>query len=294
MNSVEPYLIIATRIHLGKQSTPPPQDKLNKNVLTFLQTASSARARKAVIAVDPEEKIQGYDLVSSIETALTEAKKEIGGNDNVNDCDCTILSVTPWGSFVPALNALTSWACKNQEISNDQNGKSCIVFLSAETSLTRETVHALNQHMTDDTLVVGAALPGHDFYGKSDDDTIGTEVDLNGRTCPWNTLAMWDLNKLALIGFPLCADGLHTLEDGTSVAGGIEEFATILLHQRVSPCGEGNSKAKLVKVAGVAWEQTFDDNERRKWHENKMKSKKSRAEVHRTLLGGGSAKAYHF
>jgi hypothetical protein len=275
----EPSIILATRIHLGKQSSPPDQSKLVKTLSTFLQTATSINASQALIAVDPQEKIKGYDLVSSIEQALEEATK------SSQDQHCAIIKVSPWGSFVPALNALTSWACKNQK----EYGNTVIMFISAETSVTRETITDMSQHMADDTLVIGAALPGHEYKGDGSKD--GTEVDLNGRTCPWNTSAMWNLNKLALLGFPLVADGLHQQEDGTPVAAGIEEFATVLLHQRMDP---GGSKAKLVKVVGVEWEQDFEDEERRKWHEAKMKSKVTRAEVHRSLLGGGKGKVIHF
>ena len=102
---------------------------------------------------------------------------------------------------------------------------------------------------------------------------------------------MWNLNKLALLGFPMVADGVHQQDDGTSVAPGIEEFATILLHQKLDPMG---SKAKLVKVNGVAWEQNFEDEKRREWHEAKMKSKYTRAEVHRALLGAVKGTVIHF
>eukprot|EP00554_Chaetoceros_debilis_P003555 CAMPEP_0194095502 /NCGR_PEP_ID=MMETSP0149-20130528/56860_1 /TAXON_ID=122233 /ORGANISM="Chaetoceros debilis, Strain MM31A-1" /LENGTH=404 /DNA_ID=CAMNT_0038781447 /DNA_START=805 /DNA_END=2019 /DNA_ORIENTATION=- len=363
-------ITLATRIHLGQQSTPPSQAKLTRSLATFLETAHHIKAKRTVIAIDPAPKIKYYDLYSSIQSALIQARKVAKEELDPWDSDptagqvgCTLLKVTPWGNFVPALNALTSWACVNQynhideeednvirmnnyghDDTDDDNDnvpeKSIIMFISAETSVTGESVQVLGRHMTDDTLVVGAALPGHDYhqYSKSKSSSAlpsttsaaasasgpfstmieALEVPLNGRTCPWNTLAMWDLNKLALMGFPLCADGIHTLlnddaplgQDGkrtrTLVAGGIEEFATILLHQRNSGSGNGhgsgdgdnsgdnsgsNAKAKLVRVEGVAWEQEFEDEARRKWHENKMKSKESRAEVHRMLLGGGKAGA---
>ncbi len=75
------------------------------------------------------------------------------------------------------------------------------------------------------------------------------------------------------------------------MSGGIEEFATILLYQSVNP---HENKAKLVKVTGVEWKQNFVDEERKKWHEAKMKSKFTRAEIHRSLLGGYSGKAIHY
>ncbi len=49
--------------------------------------------------------------------------------------------------------------------------------------------------------MVGLALEGHTFFP-------GTH-QLNGRNVPWNTAAMWALPKLALLGFPLIADGFE-------------------------------------------------------------------------------------
>jgi hypothetical protein len=313
--------IVATRIHLGKQSNPPPQTKLISTLSTFIKTATDIGACKAVVAIDPTEKIKGYDLVQAMEDALQEVRQRHGNNVNVNGdesksenengnengnnngninyVDCDLLQVSPWGNFVPALNALTSYACGDR--SNENSNVNTILFISAETTLTKQSMMSLCQHMNiDDTLVVGAALPGHDYMDDDDDDTAAAaaedannkdsktnnkerEVDLNGRTCPWNTLALWNLEKM-LIGFPLLADGVHKMDDGSSIAAGIEEFSTILIHQKV--LGIEKTKAKLVKVQGIEWEQSFDDEERKKWHEAKMKSKLSRAEMHRDALGG--------
>ena len=91
---------------------------------------------------------------------------------------------------------------------------------------------------TNTTLVVGPSLPGHDFYFKDHDfslsredkvnhncvahelsssidasssevssDSSSVSLPLRGRTCPWNTMAMWDVQKLSLTGFPLIGDG---------------------------------------------------------------------------------------
>ena len=92
---------------------------------------------------------------------------------------------------------------------------------------------------TNMTLVVGPCLPGHEFFfhnkfsSSSDVDNLvekyleseppsildilpSTEIlsnctsaklPLRGRTCPWNTMAMWDVGKLALTGFPIIGDG---------------------------------------------------------------------------------------
>jgi len=102
--------------------------------------------------------------------------------------------VDPWGAFTPALNALAAHASKQ--------GCGLALFASVETTFSSETVAALREQLvTHDALVVGAALPGHDFReGRR---------PLGGRTAPWNTLALWRLDRLCLVGFPLVADGVH-------------------------------------------------------------------------------------
>ena len=89
---------------------------------------------------------------------------------------------------------------------------------------------------TNMTLVVGPSLPGHDFHFREHDYSFSREdkvnqnhvehelssridvsevsskylsvsLPLRGRTCPWNTMAMWDVQKLGLTGFPLIGDG---------------------------------------------------------------------------------------
>jgi hypothetical protein len=78
----------------------------------------------------------------------------------------------------------------------------------------------------EDTLVVGAALDGHDFMTsekkevkvyESESEGEGREgcrVVLRGRTCPWNTCAMWRLDKLGVMGFPLIGDGITLKASG--------------------------------------------------------------------------------
>ncbi len=208
MSTCAPF-VVATRIHLGKQSTPPPQSKLLKTIGTFSNTAREISASKAIIAIDPEEKIKGYDLSEAIHEAVDEVIRQCSGDDGTT-IDVEILEVTPWGSFVPALNALVANACTKSLIGGAF--AETILFISAETTLTKDSMKNMYKHMDlTDTLVVGAALPGHDYVDSEGDD--GRVVDLNGRTCPWNTLCMWNLKKIKL-GFPLVADGIHRTDDG--------------------------------------------------------------------------------
>lgn len=197
--------IVATRIHLGKQATPPDQSKLESTLESFIKTACEISASRAVVAIDPEEKIKGYDLCTAINEALVEAHKK-----SKEMVDVEVLKVSPWGSFVPALNALVTNAC-TKSISEGIYAKT-ILFISAETTITKEAMSILCTHMNlEDTLVVGAALPGHNYLGSEGLET--KNIDLNGRTCPWNTLCIWNLSKLKL-GFPLVADGIHRSENG--------------------------------------------------------------------------------
>lgn len=68
--------------------------------------------------------------------------------------------------------------------------------------------------------------------------------------------------------------------DGPS---GVEEVTCIALLQKL--LGQDNAVAKLVKLPGVEWEQNWEDEERRKWHEKKMKSKVERPARHLELIG---------
>jgi len=280
-------VVFATRIHLGQQSLQTPQDRLDQNVLSFLTLAQSSGALKSAIAVDCAEKIPGYDLVHAVRKAVEHAYSTL----SISEFLCDVIPTTPWGNFVPALNTLVRWAC----VSCPEAER--IAFLSLETHATSEAILELCRHVVlSDTLVAGAALPGHQHQSSSIDsgkkEDIGTIVELTGRTCPWNTLAIWNLKRLALTGFPLLADGLHMNEDGSPGAAGIEEFSTILIHQKLS--APETVKAKLVQITqGLNWEQTFEDEERRKWHEFKMQTKNTRAEQHRKLLGNLTGTVHH-
>jgi MFS family permease len=103
-----------------------------------------------------------------------------------------VLHVPCWGAFVPALNALLNFA--------QRNGAKYILYQSLEVKVTSQVLHRLLDHHTNDTLVVGPVFSGHNF--------VPGEQQLNGRTSPWNTLALWSVRKLALTGFLCIADGL--------------------------------------------------------------------------------------
>ncbi|TPX30581.1 hypothetical protein SmJEL517_g05885 [Synchytrium microbalum] len=175
----------------------------------------------------------------------------------------SLVPVSDWGNFIPALNALLLFAAaKNFD---------CILYQSVEAVATREIVDVLISHLSEDTLVVGKCFKDHRFQPPSQ--------PLDGVTAPWNTLAIWSVKKLALTGFLLVAEGFH------DVAGGVEEVSVIALLQTILP---DSSKAKLIRMKqdaiGDGWITDWTDAGRKEWHTQKMASKLSRPAAHLKLL----------
>jgi hypothetical protein len=208
-----------------------------------------------------------------------------------------VLPMTPWGRFVPALNAIAAH-CADAGVRH-------LLVASAEVQLVRGAMDVLVSRLDDDdndvggeTLVVGAALRGHDYRGGGCGGgaaaVVGAEVELTGCTAPWNTCALWVVPKLALMGFLLVSEGLHPEESnddgggGTGTlhsAAGVEEVLTIAVMQRIlSP---RRARAKLVALPRmVSWEEDFgNDAGRKEWHKRKMESKFARARRQLDLLG---------
>lgn len=90
------------------------------------------------------------------------------------------------------------------------------VTQSLEVQISAKQVSDLLCCFDENTLVVGPVLEGHAFLPEGNpstrDITIGDtsdnsssceKVTLRGRTCPWNTCAIWRLDKLGVVGFPL-------------------------------------------------------------------------------------------
>lgn len=237
-------LVIATRLHLGNASSPPDEKQLLSTLENFGSLASLVPGSvTSVIAVDGTPKIDKYDYVEAIRNLLPK-------NSSIE-----ILPVTPWGKFVPALNALVHHA--RQNLQADQ-----ILFVSAEVNASASAIQTLRTNLEDeDTIVAGAVMRGHMYAGDQEE-----EVALNGRTTPWNTMAVWNLKWLSLTGFQLVSD--------LGSSSGVEECVAISLLQKLFPV----LQAKLVKLDDIDWDETFQDEDRRKWHEHKMKSKLDRAQ----------------
>jgi hypothetical protein len=295
-------LIVATRLHLGQSSSPPPEDDLNNKVAGFYKfcAESCPTGSMGVLAVDATPKIPGYDLVQAVQAACDKAmaasSSPASSTTTATATRLHVLPVTPWGKFVPALNALVQFAAtamspslyehEDSKESSDKDASICrhqILFCSSETACSAQAVQTLQSHLLADTAVVGACLPGHEYKGTTTISNDNVVVELNGRTSPWNTLALWDLRKLALTGFLLVSDGLLS-DDETDPSFGIEEVVATCLLQKL--LGPEHAKSKLVQLASeVNWNQEFDDPARQKWHEQKMASKLSRAKRQLELTG---------
>ena len=261
-------LVVATRLHLGRASSPP-SDETIKNILANLKKIADDRSMveeyrvEVVVAVDATPKLKRYDYVEAVQNGLNSCD-DTGRSKNIH-----LLPVRPWGNFVPALNSLVLYA-KNQLQSD------LIMFMSAEVNLSSSTVRTLCRHVTENenVIVAGAALNGHQYHAVSTTkDGTHREVPLTGRTTPWNTLCVWSLDKLSLTGFAAVSD--------LGKSAGVEECAAIALLQKLFP----KSEARLVKVDDIEWEVDFDeDEERQKWHNEKMKSKMERSKRQLDLL----------
>lgn len=171
--------------------------------------------------------------------------------------------IDPWISYTQPLNMLVEKALSV--------GAKELLFQSIEVDISLCDMEKLENHLTEDTLVVGAKL--HETHGNEREVC----AKLDGWHTPWNTLALWNIDKLGLIGFLTLSSG--NLED---VPGGIEEVVTISLLQKLKP---HSMKAKVINLSSVVWNTHWDSNERDVYHKKKMESKDRRSQIQLTKLG---------
>lgn len=248
-------LIVASRLHFNEAQ----KEDIDINKLgAFLRSALSI-SNDVVIAVGASQEtiVKLQQLVTAVQKTCQSSTAQVH-----------ILPVSPWGKFIPALNALVSFAANH-------NFK-YICFQSLEVTVAPEVVRCLTaQFELGDTLVAGAAFPKDHLFEP------GWRV-LNGRTSPWNTLAVWSLNKLALTGFSLVAEGLPM----EGIPAGVEEVSTISILQRILP---RQAKAKLILHPSLlrsnSWNAEFSDHARQEWHRKKMQSKIDRPAAQLDALG---------
>jgi len=165
-----------------------------------------------------------------------------------------VFHVNPWISYTQPLNMIVEKALA-LDITH-------VLFQSIEVSIKKKDVEILFSNLEEDTLVVGAKL--HEKHGR----IAGKQV-LDGWNTPWNTLALWNLQKLGLTGFLTISSG-----NIKGIPGGVEEVVAISILQHLQP---SQMKAKLVRLSSVHWDVSWDCEHRVKYHKVKMASKDERA-----------------
>lgn len=165
----------------------------------------------------------------------------------------TAFAVTPWGRFVPALQALLQAA--------SVAGFPKILCISVEVEIDADALAALDREVHTTALVAGLRMPGHLFQPG--------EHACDGPRSPWNTAALWRVRDgLDRIGFASAGEALF---DPSGKSAGIEEVSTIALYQKMY----GDCGATLLDASHVAW--NTDRASQPDALEEKLRSKQSRA-----------------
>ena len=94
-----------------------------------------------------------------------------------------LFHIHPWIGYTQPLNMIIEKALSV--------GATKLLFQSIEVTALPEDIKSLERHLDSNTLVVGAKL--HEMHGH-----VNEKVELTGWTTPWNTLALWNLEKLGL------------------------------------------------------------------------------------------------
>ncbi len=222
---------VATRLHTNNESIPIDMGKLH------------AWCEKTLGYCDFLILVVDYRYFEVLEGMFSEFGERI-----------KVFQVDPWISYTQPLNMIVEKGLA-LEITH-------VLFQSIEVSLEDDDVEKLFEAMDKNTLVVGAKL--HQQHGKRS----GKQV-LDGWNTPWNTLALWNLQKLGLTGFLTISSGNI---DG--IPGGVEEVVAISILQHLQP---SQMKARLIKLGSVHWDVSWDCEHRVKYHESKMASKEERA-----------------
>jgi len=227
----EEKLIVATRLHTSNEAIPIDTQKLQKWCTQVLTYCD-----ELILVVD-------HRYYVSLQEIFTQFQEKV-----------RVFHIHPWISFTQPLNMIVEKALAQ--------GATKLLFQSIEVTLEKEDVAKLALHLDKETLVVGAKL--HPKHGAKKG-----KQPLNGWNTPWNTLALWDLQKLGLTGFLTISSG-----NIDAIAGGVEEVAAISLLQYLKP---KTMQAKLVDLPTVHWDATWECALRTKYHESKMASKGERA-----------------
>lgn len=189
----------------------------------------------------------------------------------------TMFPVTPWGKVVQAPNALLL-KCAERRVGR-------LLFASTEYTVTRSLASLLTSHLDEQTLVVGARLSSHDFKASPRERVLVKNA--SGLQIPWNTCALWSLERLVHTGFVLAADSLHDPDNA-----GMEEMGTIAAQQILWP---GSALAKLVSpLKGDLVMNTYGwDIKRQERYVHNLESKNSRSAAQLDRLSISAPDVYH-
>ena len=224
-------LIVATRLHTTNEAIPIDTDRLHAWCQSVLNYCETL-----ILVVDHR-----------YYTTLEGMFREFGDR-------LKVFHIHPWISYTQPLNMIVEKALALHATK--------LLFQSIEVTIDFDDVQKLRRHLDDNTLVVGARL--HPAHG-----TRKGLQPLDGWNTPWNTLAMWDLEKLGLTGFLTISSG-----NLDHIPGGVEEVVAISLLQHLKP---DIMQAKLIDLPSVHWDATWECALRTKYHESKMASKGERA-----------------
>lgn len=168
---------------------------------------------------------------------------------------CPLL-INPWTGFTHPLNAIV--------VEANFQGANKLLLQSLEVYVSSTDVDKLNSHLNSETLVVGGKMiPNHGG------ERVGVQP-IDGMNSPWNTLALWNLEKLNVTGFLGISSGV--VKD---IPGGMEEVSTISLLQQLYP---SKTDAKLIALSDLKWITNWKCEKRKNSHEEKMMTKLLRAE----------------
>eukprot|EP00606_Chrysophyceae_sp_TOSAG23-5_P000198 GSChrysophyteH2.ASY1.ANO1.495.1 assembled CDS len=245
---------VVTRIHTTSAGKIVDADKVRDFVDSVLEYAE-----KVIVCVGFRHTKKYKEYIFSLQKTL----------DPRTIARVVLLPVSPWGRFTSALNSAIVRAMDEQY--------RYIAFQSLEFRVPVEAVRKLLLQMQADRnlLVVGPAMNGHQYR-------LGKQ-ELRGRTCPWNTFAIWSLPHLSLTGFPMIGDGQG------QCPGGVEEVSAISLLQTINP----KLKACLVQIPSIQWSTNFQDPQRAEWHERKMSSKDERPHHQLKVAGLRAGNVHH-
>ena len=256
-------LCVATRVH-SQLSSELERREFEQNMQSFIENTLGYAGHVFIALHVTIEDIQDIKKISTFGTA-TKLLKSLTEQEQAK---VTLVPILSWGRFTTALNTLLTKAAQLQY--------KYILYKSFEVRLSQKDALLMKDQVDTCTLVVGARLKGHDF--PSYDFTEETRV-LRGTTVPWNTCALWNVQKLAKTGFSMVGDGFVKNSDA-----GVEEVTTISILQAIHKPDE--AKAKLIELSSVVWKTKFANNLKRQVaHKRKMDSKNTRADSQMKLLG---------